>query len=1484
MPATEQTWRDNKQMHVIFCVSSLLMLLATVWMLADDHSREWKATQRRFRDIESAHIRWRMTEEQTDQYVQRRRELEQQLAAARRIVPPKSLLDEFKDAVVADAQRRWKLDHPGEPAPPAEQFQDEIAGLDELRQEAAGADDDRVTSRRQGLLDELDGIVKAARLREDDLSRRMKFAKADLDVARSLLAIAVDEAASPEQLHRIQTEQVDPQLQRVAETTSAYEEANLHRMELQRLVGQMTKEEALAREALAEHESDYQQLQKSLYATSSNLGKTFLELPIVDPFKGPLKPDQIWLPDLTINNNFRDVARFDRCTTCHQAIDKTAPGSSVAPAYLHQHALNFELPTPDAAPKVKEEKSGKPLSPHELMNARLSAAYGFQLTDEPLERDAVQLSVVWPESPAARVGLRPGDVIANIGDVKLLDVDMAVRYLLGVSVAWGEPLELEVIRGLPHPFASHPRLDLYVGSFSPHKKEEMGCTICHDGQGSATSFRWASHSPNTPDEADRWAEQYGWFNNHHWIFPMTPERFIESNCLKCHHEVTELEPSERYPEPPAPKLLAGYNTVRQYGCFGCHEINGYDSPNERIGPDLRAEPNYAAAALQLLTDPQITDEERQLALRVVDHPHLAAPRQRLGELILREVAAAKAANTQPTRLTAASYALAELLAEDNPTPGEFRRVGPSLRYLASKVDETFVYNWLRDPKDFRPTTRMPQFFGLHDHLLPEPKLDDNGNVVTQTVEEDGHTHEIPVMEPSEGLLQSQRLEPVEIYAVTHFLLDQSQSFEPLDPPDGVTEEASAERGKELFETRGCLACHTHEAFPEIQQTQGPELSRMGAKLTTEAGRRWLYSWVRQPNKYHTRTVMPNVFLDAIDRGDGQVSDPAADVTAFLLDSKGWTPGAVPALDEAALDDLVLLHLTGTFARSQAERFLEEGIPESMAGNLKGDEIEMVGPMSREKKLAYVGRRTINRLGCYGCHDIPGFETAKPIGTTLADWGRKETSKLAFEQISQYVQRTHGGVDQLAAGHGGGHIEIDRLEPDTGYFMEKLLHHEREGFLWQKLREPRSYDYQKTKNKPYIERLRMPKFNFTDAQIEQVMTFVLGLVSEAPAEEYHYHADQRQRAILEGRKVLDKYNCGGCHTLELERWEFDYDPQWFADNNISLQFNDYDFLRPHFTQRQIEASQQTDYRGLGSASVHGVPVMDDEGNITTGADDDDKPVYYFTLWRPEVINGEEWVVGGPDLLIPPERITRRYQPLGGGLARYLFPRVLAKERAEVNPNVKSTDAWGWVPPPLVNEGRKVNPDWLHGFLLNPYPIRPAVVLRMPKFNMSPEEATKLVNYFAATDNVNFPYDYDPRTSSDYLASTSQERPGRLDDAMKIVTDGKVYCMKCHSLGDYTPPGTPSALAPNLDHVYERIRPVYLRDWLANPKRLLPYTTMPQNFPLGSPAPAELYDGTSGEQLEAVVDLLLNYDHYMEDKTSIKPLVQAAPPEEAAGGAN
>ena len=68
---------------------------------------------------------------------------------------------------------------------------------------------------------------------------------------------------------------------------------------------------------------------------------------------------------------------------------------------------------------------------------------------------------------------------------------------------------------------------------------------------------------------------------------------------------------------------------------------------------------------------------------------------------------------------------------------------------------------------------------------------------------------------------------------------------------------------------------------------------------------------------------------------------------------------------------------------------------------------------------------------------------------------------------------------------------------------------------------------------------------------------------------------------------------------------------------------------------------------------------------------------------------------------------------------------------------ATEAWGWLPPPLHDEGEKVQTDWLHDFLMDPTPIRPAVVLRMPNFHMSSDEASKLVNYFAAKSERRVP---------------------------------------------------------------------------------------------------------------------------------------------------
>jgi hypothetical protein len=439
--------------------------------------------------------------------------------------------------------------------------------------------------------------------------------------------------------------------------------------------------------------------------------------------------------------------------------------------------------------------------------------------------------------------------------------------------------------------------------------------------------------------------------------------------------------------------------------------------------------------------------------------------------------------------------------------------------------------------------------------------------------------------------------------------------------------------------------------------------------------------------------------------------------------------------------------------------------------------------------------------------------------------------------------------------------------------------------------PRSFDYQTTKTKRYDERLRMPRFPFSAEQREAVMTFVLGLTNEAPDARYIYKPTPRQKAIVDGRHVLDKYNCAGCHVLDVERWKVAFEPDWFAEPGA---VNEFPFVLPSFSAEEIEASLQTDKRGLLHADLHGMPMLDeetgqprlvDEDGVPIAPDDTESvPYLEFQLYRHAMVAGSPRLVGTSDATlqfpadrkdVTPQRGTA-FPTNGGDLAKYLYSRVIAEEK-KTNPSVVATEAWGWLPPPLHHEGDKVQTDWLHDFLMDPTRIRPAAVLRMPNFYMSSDEAAALVDYFAAKSAADFPYEYNERRRGGYLAEVEAAHPALLDDAMKIVTDAN-YCVKCHSIGDYQVRGAIRTQGPNLDEVYRRLRPEYTRHWVASPSRILPYTGMPVNIPFDPAGPhlggvnQALFPGTSIQQLDGVVDLLMNFDEYTKRRTSVKELVK------------
>ncbi len=1610
MPATEQTWRDQKKLHFIFAISSVIMLLTTIWMFTRDSNRQWKIFQGKSREIMARTILWQEDEFLFADYLAEHGRLETDLAESRGMPLDTELVKEFKAELERDAQERstepptslWRDDiglverheKVTEKATYAKQkhntaqFAADKAGdqqaalkqqLIEAETTATSASEDELESAqkvvenlegrvkeatdakvaadknlqlaeqkridavlavapiRDDLVTALDALIQRSRFRENTAAHDRKFKGADLDKSKADLGLGVRDGLSDQVLRQRQAT-VDSVQSEFDVLTRAYEARMAHRKELASLLSKIIAGETEALKKLSDHKAGEEQLATAFRETRATWtvygflpGKKFLQLPILDAFGSPLKIENHWSEGLTQFRNFNDVRRFDRCVTCHQAIEKSRPGSAVDPAISPERTILFTLPTAEPIDDADIPHTENMDALERQVN-RVRATYGMGLADEGLlNSDDVTVRYVRPRSFAAQaraipalekavfpgefrdavlhdgaaqtvldVGLLPGDVLEEINGDVVGDVRQAAYQLL-VAAENGESLTLKVRRGLPQPYTSHPRLDLYIGSLSPHTLADFACTICHEGQGSATDFLWASHTPSSPRQAEAWRKEYGWFDNHHWAFPMSSRQFLQSVCLKCHHDVVELEPSARFPEPPAPKLLRGHTLIRKYGCYGCHEINGFDGP-DRVGPDLRVEPNYFAAAQALKMDPgfkDLTDQEQAWIESLIDHPELDTIRRKL-------VTRLKTDQLDAHRLSDHAYSALLPVLGDVEHPGEFSKPGPSLRFLGSKLDPAFAYSWIWNPQDFRPTTRMPRFLGLWDHLKAD----------------------------HESLELTKKFEPMEAYAMAYYLRAKSQPFDYLDPPAGISESSADERlarGTVLFEERGCLACHTHKDFPDLAKyrkagelQQGPDLSAIGDKFDPKRnpnGHRWLYSWIKKPNRYHVRTVMPDLFLGPIKHKDIEgnvtvVTDPAADITEFLLQSRtGWSAdNAITQLtssQEKDLDALAMEHLNDGYSSTEALSFLADGIERAMESTLKGAEKELIvekkGSLSLEMKLKYVGRKSINKYGCFGCHDIPGFEEAKPIGTALADWGLKDPSKLAFEHIGQYLSHGHSehshGDDPAKHDHEEEvHEKVDDLPP---FYEGQLMSGNRIGFLYQKLREPRGYDYHKTLNKGFNERLRMPQFPFTVEEREAVMTFVLGLVADPPSAKYIYQPDERMKAIGDGRKVLQKYNCGGCHVLEPEKWKIAYSPDQFGKQVAG---STHPFVAHQFTKEELDSSALTDSNNRLTSTIVGMPAIDADGiPVVTDLEleelyFEDKytnrdVIYSFDLWAPVTLNGHAYQVGESALGITGDQIVDRRPSEGGLLAKYLLSRVVAREKI-INTNAKGTEAWGWLPPSLFGEGRKVQTPWLHDFLLDPHMIRPSVVLRMPNFHMTSEEAEKLANYFAAVDNVAYPYQYSERRRSGYLSAmeTSYRArlqsegidPGandvsrRLADAMKFVTNN-TYCVSCHIVGDFAPTSSVRGQGPDLAIVHKRMRPEYLRQWLAKPKSFLRYTGMPDVVPfdatkpfLGSTVPQDLYHGTSADQLEALVDLLMNYDVYANERSKIAPLVKQAAP--------
>jgi mono/diheme cytochrome c family protein len=1307
--------------------------------------------------------------------------------------------------------------------------------------------------------------------------------KADYDSKRSLFDQAIDrrDEANDSAALRAATAEVEQRKKEVDDLESkliaAQKALDATNEQLKAKQGPQREAEAKLKEAeanLKRVSGEFDRFAKATALKRWKISDSIRNLPVIDGFAAPTRIQQYTLTEYPIDYSFKYVTRFDRCTTCH---------------------LGITLPSMDR-PILEHLTAGKT---SEDLQQKLNET--LALYQERAKNDrALGLS------PKDTLGFEPGDLPDKVRDIKL------------------SPSQISE-------YCAHPRLDLFVSENSPHPAEKFGCTSCHSGQGSSTDFVHAAHSPNSAAQRKEWIDKEDWDGSHDWDFPMLPRRFLEATCLKCHHQVTDLVRYGNKLE--APKLARGFNLLRENGCFGCHEIAGLKDGRE-IGPDLRLEMSPPLEAY--------TPGER-----------------------------------------------AKLLADTDNPPGMMRKVGPSLYRLSEKTDEHWVRRWIESPRGFRPTTKMPHFYGLANNspdVLPADQkefpsaeiyaissyLFQESNAYLDNSDRYRKALRVQIQNLDEvrksGLISDNQSKLLD--ELTHRL---GQDAEPLTkirnmesgkaedlptaPKDQKAKDDQLAHGRKLFTERGCLACHANQNAPvQGEATFGPDLSRIAAKIAPQRGanpdkaRLWLTQWVYDPNWHSSRTRMPVTHLTV---------QEANDVAAWLLaqPAEGWDAEKdLPVPSSQTLADLAKVYLLKApgMTRAEIEEILapganntRRGITDPVGLTDDADERELAAPLDDQKLKWYIGRKAISRLGCFGCHEIPGFAAAKPVGTQLNDWGKKDPERLAFEDVVAYVKERAHPVASMVQADGHGASGENGKQPYDEYFLVQLEHHQRDGFLNQKLMEPRSYDF--NRERTWDDRLRMPQFKFARSHSkplegetpeqqevreesearEAVMTFVLGLVAEPVPAKYLYDPAPDKLAEVKGRQILEKYNCIGCHQVRPGVYELARKPALTdkLEDKYKQTIDSQSFKADYHGREFLEHNAWT---GLGSPlpdrlMLYGIPAP---------LPPDPEPGQLFVrltqaLQFKDSAKQSRDIPAGEVLDITLKDTIAHAEPFGGD-----FPNLIVRSRYlsqvdaqkyQTAANGESPDARAALPPPLLREGERTEPGWLFQFLRHPFEIRPATVLRMPRFNMSDEEAMNLVNYFSAVDQMTNPgiglsYPYPPpvaqkqesfwqdRTRT-YVALLKEkkllesreaelkpiweslisgDKKLRQKDLVGAYEDSGAYafdayrllasndrCLNCHAVGPL-PPKQP--IGPPLDLSAQRLRPEWLLRWIASPQRLLIYPDgqhpMPQNFKSDAP-PWPEFAGSMLDQATAVRDALVDYP-----RVSAIPINRAYKP--ATGG--
>ena len=377
----------------------------------------------------------------------------------------------------------------------------------------------------------------------------------------------------------------------------------------------------------------------------------------------------------------------------------------------------------------------------------------------------------------------------------------------------------------PQPYTTHPNLSKYLGSASPHPMDQVGCTVCHEGQGQSVTFRGVHHTPATDAQKQEWEEKHHWHEPHEWDYPMLPKGMTEASCAKCHKQEVYV--------PGAENLNVAYATYERAGCYACHKSKGFEGLR-KPGPTLtkinaKLTPEWVKTWIR---NPKAVKPTTWMP-RVWYNSNSSSPEDAIrNEAEINAAVAYLFANTEayesevknpPMGNAASGEAIVKnigclgchvLTEKDRGEVGPHRTFGQPLQNIGNKTTYEWLFNWVRNPKHYNAETYMP------DMRLTDPQVADVATFLSGLKEAGGDAAKA---NPDQA-------------AVDEVLLDYMKAVMPFEDAKAAIAKmdpaTKQERlGQRVINRYGCYSCHLIKGF-ETTQPIGTDLSEEGSKLVS----------------------------------------------------------------------------------------------------------------------------------------------------------------------------------------------------------------------------------------------------------------------------------------------------------------------------------------------------------------------------------------------------------------------------------------------------------------------------------------------------------------------------------------------------------------------------------------------------------------------------------------------------------------------------